>query len=198
MKEKNKSSKYFLCFLFIVCGILLVFSILGFLLFVTRKPKIIDEEENGGKVLLKYTNVYAGLKMLRAIPTSDMVGMQNIEDGTYFDFSIETSIDEATSVDYEISITKDKRTCNLSDEDIRIYLEKEKNGTYTKIFGPDKFEGLKKDTVIGSKKGNMVIQSVNKTKNSNDNYRLRVWLSDKSLITDNYCNIEVFVNGKAK
>ena len=97
MKEKSESSRYFLCFLFIICGILLIFSIVGFLLFVNRKPKIIDEEENGGKVILKYTNDYAGLKMLRAIPTSDMVGIQNIEDGTYFDFSIETSIDEAVS-----------------------------------------------------------------------------------------------------
>ena len=136
--------------------------------------------------------------MLKSIPTSDMVGVQSVEDGTFFDFSVDTSIDEATSIDYEISITKDKKTCNLPDEDIRIYLEKEESGTYAKVFGPDMFVGLKKETKIGSKKASMVIQSASKTKNSIDNYRLRIWLSDKSLVADNYCNIEVFVNGKAK
>lgn len=196
--EQKEASKSFLYLLLLICGILLVLSIIGFLLFVNHKPKIIDEEVNGGTVVLKYASDYSGIKMLKSIPTSDMVGVQSVEDGTFFDFSVDTSIDEATSIDYEISITKDKKTCNLPDEDIRIYLEKEESGTYAKVFGPDMFVGLKKETKIGSKKASMVIQSASKTKNFIDNYRLRVWLSDKSLVADNYCNIEVFVNGKAK
>lgn len=196
--EQKESSKSFLYLLLLICGILLVLSIIGFLLFVNHKPKIIDEEVNGGTVVLKYASDYSGIKMLKSIPTSDMVGVQSVEDGTFFDFSVDTSIDEATSIDYEISITKDKKTCNLPDEDIRIYLEKEESGTYAKVFGPDMFVGLKKETKIGSKKASMVIQSASKTKNSIDNYRLRIWLSDKSLVADNYCNIEVFVYGKAK
>ena len=196
--EQKESSKSFLYFLLLICGILLVLSIIGFLLFVNYKPKIIDEEVNGGTVVLKYASDYSGIKMLKSIPTSDMVGVQSVEDGTFFDFSVDTSIDEATSIDYEISITKDKKTCNLPDEDILIYLEKEESGTYAKVFGPDMFVGLKKETKLGSKKASMVIQSASKTKNFIDNYRLRIWLSDKSLVADNYCNIEVFVNGKAK
>ena len=198
MKKKSESSKCFLFFIFFICVVLLIFSIIGFVLFFNRKPKIISEKENGGTVVLKYVTDFAGLKLLKAIPTSDIVGVQNLNDGEFFDFSVDTSIDEAASIDYEISITKDKKTCNLSDEDVRIYLEREESGTYTKVFGPENFIKIKKATEIGSKSDRMLIYSTRKTKTSTDNYRLRVWLSDKSLIAENYCNIEVFVNGKAK
>ena len=198
MKKKSESSKCFLFFIFLICVVLLIFSIIGFVLFFNRKPKIISEKENGGTVVLKYVTDFAGLKLLKAIPTSDIVGVQNLNDGEFFDFSVDTSIDEAASIDYEISITKDKKTCNLSDEDVRIYLEREESGTYTKVFGPENFIKIKKATEIGSKSDSMLIYSTRKTKTSTDNYRLRVWLSDKSLIAENYCNIEVFVNGKAK
>ena len=51
--EQKESSKSFLYLLLLICGILLVLSIIGFLLFVNHKPKIIDEEVNGGTVVLK-------------------------------------------------------------------------------------------------------------------------------------------------
>lgn len=198
MKEKIGVSKKFIYILFFICIILLIFIIVGFTLFANRKEKVITEEENGGSVVLKYTNEFAGLKLLNAIPTSDISGINNCSDDSFFDFSVEVSIDEAPSIDYEISLVKEKNSCNVPDEDIRIYLEKEKSGTYTKVFGPSEFTPLKKNTELNSKMGSMVIYSINKMKTSVDNYRLKIWLSDKSLVVNNSCNIEVFVNGKAK
>ncbi len=198
MKEKIGVSKKFIYILVFICIILLIFIIVGFTLFANRKEKVITEEENGGSVVLKYTNEFAGLKLLNAIPTSDISGINNSSDDSFFDFSVEVSIDEAPSIDYEISLVKEKNSCNVPDEDIRIYLEKEKSGTYTKVFGPSEFTPLKKNTELNSKMGSMVIYSINKMKTSVDNYRLKIWLSDKSLVVNNSCNIEVFVNGKAK
>ena len=107
-------------------------------------------------------------------------------------------MDNASAVEYEISLVKNQVNSNISNDDIKIYLEKEKSGTYTKVFGPDKFTPLKKNTKLGSKKGSMSLLSVRKTNSTADNYRLRVWLSDKSTLDKGDYEVDVEVNGIAK
>ena len=198
MRQKCKFSKSFLCFLFIICMVLLCLIIMGFIGFFGCKKKVVDDRVDGGNIVLKYASEFDGIRISKAIPTSDIVGVERAEEGDFLDFAVDTTINEAAGIDYEVSVAKDKKTCNISDDDIRVYLEKEISGTYTSVFGPESLVPLKRKTKLNSKVGSMVIYSVNKTKTSTDNYRLRVWLSDKSLVVDNYCEIVVFVNGKAK
>jgi uncharacterized protein YpmB len=197
-KEKKDLSKKFWYIVITISIVLIILIAIGFALFANSNNKVIDTEENGGNIVLNYTSNVNGLQITGAVPTTDAVGMINSEDGKYFDFSVNVKLDEASSIEYEISVVKDKANSTISDDDIRIYLEKEKSGTYTKVFAPAKFTGIKEESDLGSKKGSMILTSSKAIKNTTDNYRLRMWLSDKSLLTSGSYSIEIEVNGTAQ
>jgi hypothetical protein len=204
MKKENKKgtnknlSTNFWIILTVISIILIIIIAVGFALFTNSNNEVVDKYESGGKIVLNYSNNINGLSITNAIPTADLVGIKNSSDGTYFDFSVKSTLDEASSIQYEISVSKDKKNSTISDDDIRIYLEKEKSGTYTKVFGPDKFTGIKEESELGTKKGNMVLIQSKVIKNSTDNYRLRLWLSDKSVVTNGSYTVLIEVNGVAK
>ena len=188
-------------FIILMISIILILGGLiatGFIVFSMREKDIQIEEENGADIILNYSSNNSGLEIKNATKTKDDDGIANLKDGEYFDFSIETLLDNASNVEYEISIIKDEDVSTIPDEDIRIYLEKEKEGTYTKVFGPDKFTPLKKKSEFGKKKGSMPLISVRKTNSNTDSYRLKIWLSDKSTLNNGTYSVEVEVNGIAK
>ena len=197
-KKGNELSKEFWYIFIAICVFLIIFVAVGFGIFSNKKDEVIEKNENGGNITLNYTNNITGLSIKDVSPITDTIGMKKSEDGDYFDFSINVDLDNATSIEYEISAIKDEKNSTISDDDIRIYLEREESGTYTKVFGPDKFSPLKKDSSIGSQTGSMILASVIKKKSTVDNYRLRMWLSDKSLIATGNYSVEIVVNGKAK
>lgn len=197
MNSKD-SKKSFIVLIVSVIILLLGLIIAGFVLFSMQGQKVIEEEENGADIILNYSSDDSGLLIKNASKTKDDDGILNLKDGEYFDFSIEVLLDNASSVEYEVSIEKDEDNSTISDEDIKIYLEKEKEGTYTKVFGPSKFTPLKKTSKYGSKKGSMPLVEVKKTNSSTDNYRLRMWLSDKSSLNSGTYSVNVEVNGISK
>ena len=156
------------------------------------------EEENGANITLNYSSNNSGLTIENASKKEDKVAIQDLKDGEYFDFSVDVLLDNASKVEYEISIVKSTSNSTISDDDIKIYLEKEKDGTYTKVFGPDKYVALKKKSEFGSKKGSMPLLSVKKTNSNVDNYRLKIWLSDKASVSSGTYSVDVEVNGIAK
>ncbi len=179
-------------------SIMVVLIIIGFVAFHNRDPIVIEQEEQGGYVTLNYSSDVNALTIKNAKPTTDAVGMKNNKDGEYFDFSVDVNVDKASKVEYEISIKKDTEISNISNEDIRIYLEKEDSGTYSKVFGPDKFIPSKNYSKVGSEVGSMILLNVKKLKSETDNYRLRVWLSDKALTTGGKFSVEVEIHAIAK
>lgn len=197
-KEGNELSKGFWCVLIVICLVLIVFIAAGFAIFSNKDDEIIDKVEDGGNITLNYTNNVTGLSIINSAPITDSLGMKKFEDGDYFDFSVKVELDNATSIEYEISAIKDTKNSTISDDDIRIYLEKENSGTYSTVFGPEKFTALKKESSLGSPEGSMVLTSVKSKKSITDNYRLRLWLSDKSMLTAGNYSLEIIVNGKAK
>lgn len=198
MENKKELSKNFWYMIIGICSLLIVIIIIAFVVFANRKPEVVEKNENGANIVLNYSSDVSGLKLTELTPTTDAVGMKNSNEDEYFDFSVEVALDNARGVEYEISAIKDTKNSNISDDDIKIYLEKEKSGTYTKVFGPEKFKPLKKKTEIGSEKGSMVLTKTKKTNSIADNYRLRVWLSDKSNTPSGNYSIKIVVNGKAK
>ena len=123
---------------------------MGIKLFRDREPEVIENELKGADLILEYTGNSTGLELINTTPVPDAVAMVETDSTKYFDFSVETDLKKAHSVEYEIYITKDKNTSNLSDDDIRVYLEKENSGTYTKVFGPEKYTPLKKESKFGN------------------------------------------------
>lgn len=199
MEKKNKGlSKSFWIILCSICLVFLIILIVGIISVKNKKPDVVKKKSDGGNIVLNYSGNTDGLSISNAIPTSDMVGMKSSDDGTYFDFSIDTTIDSAKYVEYEVSLSKVRSASTINDSDIRVYLEKEKDGTYNKVFGPSKFEGLEDDDSLGTEEGNMVLTKVKKSKTGRDNYRLRIWMADSSLMQNGSYSVEVEVKGKAK
>lgn len=200
MKNKiaGELSKNFWFVLTGVCIVLVVFVGIIFFAFANREEEVIEKKVKGGNILLNYTNDITGLTITKATPVTDAVGMKNDKDGQYFDFSIDIDLDSATEIDYEIAVAKDEKLSTIKDDDIRIYLEKEITGTYEKVFGPESYKELEKDSKLGSPEGSMVILKDSTKKGLKENYRLRMWLSNKSVTKDGNYSVEVLVNGKAK
>lgn len=200
MKNKNNGelSRTFWYIILAICLVLVIFVGVMFFMFANRKEEVIEKELNGGNIQLNYTNNITGLSIVKAAPITDAVGMKSDKEGQYFDFSLDIEVDEASVIEYEIAAIKNETASTINDEDIRIYLEKEESGTYSKVFGPQEYKPLEKDSDLGSPEGSMVLIK-DKTKNSlKDNYRLRMWLSNKSLTKNGNYSVEVVVNGNAK
>ena len=196
--DSKDSKRAFIILMLLVVILLIGLIVAGYVVFSMREKDIQEEEENGADIILNYSSNDSGLTIKSTSRVKDEDGMLNLKDGEYFDFSVEVLLDSATNVEYEISIEKDEVNSTIPDEDIKIYLEKEKEGTYTKVFGPDKFTPLKKNSKFGTKKGNMSLVTVKKTNSNTDNYRLRMWLSDKAKANDGTYSVEIGVNGIAK
>ena len=198
MDKKNKMSKKFLILLFVFCFVLIILVAVGFGVFSGRKKDVMYEEENGGDVVLNYTSNIPGLKLTNMSPVVDNIAMKNVDSLEYFDFSVDVSLDNATSIDYELAVLKDEKFSTISDDDIRIYLEQEQSGSYVGVFGPEKYSALKEKTELSSPAKSMVLFQTKKTKSLTDHYRLRIWLSNESLIPNGNYAVEVLINGKSK
>ncbi len=198
MNSKQEISKKFWIILLSVCLFLIIVVAIAFAAFSNRKPVVLEKEEDGGNVVLNYSSDVSGLRLLNAVPTTDAIAMKKMDEGEFFDFSVDVLLNEAPSIEYEISIKKDLNYSTISDDDIRIYLEQEKSGTYSNVFGPDKYTALKQASSLGTKSGSMVLLKVKRKKSTTDHYRLRVWLSDKSLVTSGNYSVEISVVGVAK
>ena len=197
METKN-SSKAFKILMLTVVLVIVGLIITGFVVFSLKGKEVIEEEENGANLIITYTDNATGLKITDSPKISDEVGMKKDGKGEYFDFSVDVDLDNASLVEYEIGIVKNMKNTNITNDDIRIYLEKEISGTYTKVFGPDKFIPLTKKSEYGSKIGTMVLYKFKKENSTADNYRLRMWLSDKASVDKGNFDVEVVLSGKAK
>ena len=195
--EDKKEFGQFYYFIFGVCLLLFFLVVVGFVVFANRKEEIIENEENGGNVVLNYSSNMPGLHLEKIVPTTDVVAKSNLKEGEFFDFSVSTSLDSATEINYEIVLVNNKQTTVKSD-DLVVYLENEKNGAYIPVFEPKSLSALKKETDFDSPDGSMVLYNMKKTKSEDDKYRLRVWLSDKSLAESGNVDVEIQVYGKAK
>lgn len=196
--KKGELSKKFWYIVIGLCTVLLIFLIVGFVIYKNRKPEVVDKKVTGGSVVLNYVDNITGLTLKDMTPTTDAIGMKKDKEEEYFDFSIDTEISEAKEIEYELAVVKDKSLSTISDDDIKIYLEKEDSGTYNMVFGPEPYKAIKKDSKLGSPEGSMILLKEKKKKDSKENYRLRIWLSDKSLTPKGNYSVEVILNGKAK
>ena len=185
-----------LCISFVVI-LVLVISVYSFY----KTPKeVVTKKLNGGNISLTYTDEFNGLTIRKCVPLNDNRGMKLDSADMFFDFSVTTELDDAESIDYEISVQKDSSLSTTLDENIRVYLETVKNERYVGVFGPETYEHSTEKSKLGTDVGYMPVYKVNKTNNSTDKYRLRVWLYDKSVFDKRAVQnitMKVYVTGKA-
>lgn len=194
--EKEKTTKKLWIILLCVCLLFITFTTIGFIMFSNRKPEIVNEQLDGGSVVLNYSSDSSYLNINNAVPTTDTVGMASNVNGSYFDFSVDTEIDDAKSITYELSLKKVKG--NVPDSDIVVYLEKEDSGTYSPIVKPTGFKQIKNDSKFGTKKNSMILLTSEKEKSVIDNYRLRTWISEKSSVANGNYQLEINIIANAK
>lgn len=197
-KTNNKLNKTFWILTLVICLLCIAGISVGFYLYKLETDKEVVKEKLGGDVYLKFVGNTNGLTLLNASPMTDQLGALQEGENKFFDFSVEVKLDEAEYVEYEIAIEKDTAFSNIPDNEVKFYLEEENSGSFSKVFGPSEFKPLEEDSLLGTEAGNMVLYTVKKNTSGTTNYRLRMWLSDKStMLVGNY-SVEVSINGKAK
>lgn len=180
VEEKKYFRKLVISLLFIIILVLFVIGI-SFSTYIKMeqvKDSAVDTVEN---VSMKYTESNNGISIENASPINDDVGKLLKAPGEYFDFTVTTKIVQNTPVYYEIAAVKDA-TSTLKDNEVKIYLEKQVSGTYEQILAPQNFIPITEKTTIGSPSGSMVLLKVKKKTSGTDNYRLRMWVDEKTNI----------------
>lgn len=179
LKEEKKGKLYFILIALLLI-VLLVIGISAVAVTVTKKGDKVNTITTGN-ISLDYTEDNNGITITNAMPTTDATGKTLSKNNEYFDFNVISTISGSANITYEISAVKASNS-TLDNNDVKLYLEKNQLGKYIEVMEPTKFKPLTSKSEIGSEKGTMILyrETVNKT--TTDNYRLRMWLSDKAKV----------------
>ena len=203
-ENKSNSSKFIFISVILVTILVILVLCLSFAAFKKATSEDgtnsnNDSNGNGGinsKISMTYTENMNGISIQDALPTSDEVGKKLNGKGEYFDFTIKSNIVNS-SITYEIAAIKDKSS-TISDDSIKLYLEKQNSGTYEQVMEPTIFKSITKRSKIGSPKGSMILYKLNRKKSGTDNYRLRMWIKEDAVVEmDKSYTVKVNVYGKA-
>lgn len=203
-ENKSNSSKFIFISVILVTILVILVLCLSFTAFKKATSEDgtnsnNDSNGNGGinsKISMTYTENMNGISIQDALPTSDEVGKHLNGKGEYFDFTIKSNIVNG-SITYEIAAIKDKSS-TISDNSIKLYLEKQNSGSYEQVMEPTIFKSITKKSKIGSPNGSMVLYKLNRKKSGTDNYRLRMWIKEDAVVEmDKSYTVKVNVYGKA-
>lgn len=198
--KKGVSKGVLISIIVIILGAVAIvgLSFLGF----ANKPEVIQQETlEGGSITLTYSDEENLFVLENGMPTADSVGMAFDSADKYFDFTVKTVVDEAEYIEYQIILVKDNEFSTAIDSNIKVYLEKEDSGTYTKVGEPVKFVNEVKEKEEEDEEVSTAIFKIKKTSSDNDNYRLRMWVDEMANIDpsqiQNY-GVKVTIEGEAK
>lgn len=159
---------------------------------------------NSGTISMSFVESSNGILINNAMPISNEEGKRLIGENNVFDFVVSSSIAGATTVNYEI--VAEKVLVNgeeLSNDDVKIYLEKMVNGEYVSTSITEEPKGFIENgsiSEVGSKEHEMTLhcdsfQNLDGSKKVfSDNYRLRMWVSDTTVIDDVSKTFQIKIN----
>lgn len=200
MQDKKGVSKGIKFWAFTI--VIFVIGIIGWA-FYDHYSQPADVEEitlDGGRISLTYADDANLFAIFNATPTSDLVGTKFDSADLFFDFTIKTEILDANFVEYEIILIKDEKNSTALEGNVKVYLEKEDSGTYSSVFDPEIFIANvdDDDNIAGSA---MSIYKNKRKSSGNDNYRLRMWISDAAVYSSDVIQnfgVKIAIKGKAK
>ncbi|MBO5121348.1 MAG: hypothetical protein J6C28_06665 [Bacilli bacterium] len=199
MENKKGISKGVL-FSSLIIILLVVGIVVGAFYIHNNQPvDVIEENLTGGDISLTYSDEENLFVIENAIPTSDIVGTKYDSAELFFDFTVKTELEDANSISYDVILVRDDISSTSKNENIKIYLEKETNGSYVKVIEPTIFNVNLKDEELGENA--MKVYTHSKSKSGSDNYRLRMWISDTAVFNageiQNF-GVKVAIKGSAK
>lgn len=185
-------------------SLIIIFLVVGivvgaFYIHNNQPVDVIEENLTGGDISLTYSDEENLFVIENAIPTSDIVGTKYDSAELFFDFTVKTELEDANSISYDVILVRDDISSTSKNENIKIYLEKEANGSYVKVIEPTIFNVNLKDEELGENA--MKVYTHSKSKSGSDNYRLRMWVSDTAVFNageiQNF-GVKVAIRGSAK
>ena len=184
MKNNNSGISTSYLIVILICFTAIILFALSFLFkrfdFSNKKIKSKTTTET---VSLVYANDIDSIKIDNSKILSEEVAISTKENQSYFDFDVVSKIDSSdVTINYEVALVKSSN-CNLDNENIMVYVEKQNDGTYSKIFKPKPFLSITKNSDLGTPNGGMILFSGKYVNSIADKYRLRVWVKDQFVPT---------------
>ena len=194
--KKESNNKVFIIIICLFIFIIMVIGISMATFTYTKENKSINTISTGN-IYLNYTEDTNGINITNAYPMADEVGKTLTNEDQYFDFTVEASISGDVVASYEVSAEKETSS-TLDNDEVKLYLEKKVNNTYQEVMAPKNFTPLKESTDLGTMAGSMLLDSGTVSKSSTVNYRLRMWVSDTTILDNLEKSFGVRVSIKAK
>lgn len=170
---------------------LLIVAIVGisYAIFVFSAKSRVDNTVRSGGITFEYLEGDSVIDINDALPVSDEVGVKQTKS---FDFQVSSAIRGNTTVFYEVrakSLTVDNK---IDNQYVKIYLEKKDCDDFSMVLSPTTFKENPNTSLtnISVDTNTMLLYSGRfsgkkaATTNYSDEFRLKMWLSDKYLIDD--------------
>ncbi len=170
---------------------LLIVAIVGisYAIFVFSAKSRVDNTVRSGGITFEYLEGDSVIDINDALPVSDEVGVKQTKS---FNFQVSSAIRGNTTVFYEVrakSLTVDNK---IDNQYVKIYLEKKDGGDFSTVLSPTTFKENPNTSLtnISVDTNTMLLYSGKfsgkkaATTNYSDEFRLKMWLSDKYLIDD--------------
>jgi len=132
-----------------------------------------------GTLVMTYTENTNGITLTNAMPMTDTAGKVSTNSNEKFEFTVSASITGTSTINYEVAAIKDASS-TLLDNEVKLYLEK--NGSA--VLQPKNFTPIASATTVGSPAGSMLLDSGTFTTSVTNNYVLRMWVAESTVITD--------------
>jgi hypothetical protein len=170
---------------------LLIVAIVGisYAIFVFSAKSRVDNTVRSGGITFEYLEGDSVIDINDALPVSDEVGVKQTKS---FDFQVSSAIRGNTTVFYEVrakSLTVDNK---IDNQYVKIYLEEKDGDDFSTVLSPTTFKENPNTSLtnISVDTNTMLLYSGRfsgkkaTTTNYSDEFRLKMWLSDKYLIDD--------------
>ena len=196
MKEKSKNKKVLIAVLVILLVVVVFGVTYAVFTFTGTGTKV--NSISTGVMTMTYTEGENKISITNAMPIEDEVGKKLTNADQVFDFTVETNITGKQSITYEVTGEKDTSS-TLSDDDVRLYLEKSEDGTtYEPVLDPTGYTPITEDDQLGAKKGEMILDTGTIQGTTKYYYKLRMWVSKNYNVTSEskFFTVRVNVYGK--
>ena len=134
-----------------------------------------------GAITMEYTESTNTISMTGALPTTDVTGKVRLTEGEYFDFTIKSSIQGNTNINWEIAaedITPSSAK-KMAGKNIKLYLTKLNGDNEEEVMAPKVYSAdTTANTYTGRPSGIMSLAKGTMSASETTNYRLRMYVDE--------------------
>ena len=186
--ETNNSKQIILSVLAVAILIVAVVGV-SFAAFTFAGQGAVQNTISTGTISMTFSEAVNGISITNAMPMSDATGMVQAGTNETFEFTVSAAITGNATINYEVAAIKDISS-TLADSQVRLHLER--NGTA--VAPPAAFTPRATASAIGSPAGSMLLDSGTFTTSGTNNYVLRMWVAEGTVLDATARSFTVRVN----